>query len=338
MSTLPTANTTALELQGVPATKPQLPGQPEPKGFLSKAALSRIFATLSVASFVGVITVCKLSTHTIPQLCLIRSTSSIILSFIMMRIRNIYIYTDNKNLNKQAFIRALLAAVTFISSIYGTKYLKSSTFAVISRTKVFISLVLTALFNSDVIDVRLIIFTVISLIGVTLVVDSSIFGLGKGSEIDGLRDDDPAAILYYQNQAIGMLYCFVYVVANAFNKFFETIYTIGLNMSMQFFMTDSAVLFLASIPLMSDPMYIKEGEMTTYLLLPLFTAGQKYFTYRSYECGINFAQFIFIQGSIVVATFYIDVKIFGRDYSIWNIIGGILVVISAGVSAVYYKI
>jgi len=115
-------------------------------------------------------------------------------------------------------------AIGFISSIYGTKYMKSSTFAVISRTKVFISLVLTALFNSDVIDLKLVFFTVLSFIGVTLVVDSTIFGVGI-NEAPIYSDNDPAAILYYQNQAIGMLYCFLYVVANAFSKFLETIYS-----------------------------------------------------------------------------------------------------------------
>ena len=102
--------------------------------------------------------------------------------------------------------------------------MKSSTFAVISRTKVFISLVLTALFNSDVIDLKLVFFTVLSFIGVTLVVDSTIFGVGI-NEAPIYSDNDPAAILYYQNQAIGMLYCFLYVVANAFSKFLETIYS-----------------------------------------------------------------------------------------------------------------
>lgn len=109
----------------------------------------------------------------------------------------------------------------FVATIYSTKYLKSSTFAIISRTKVFVTLVMISMFNSDVIDVKLIIYAAASFLGVMLVVDPTIFGLGDADPAKG--GNLPAE--YYKKQALGVLFCFVYVIANSISKVFETIYS-----------------------------------------------------------------------------------------------------------------
>ena len=101
-------------------------------------------------------------------------------------------------------------------------------------------------------------------------------------------------------------------------------------------MVDATVVILSSFSMMYEPLVLHHGELLTYILLPIITIMQKYTIWRSYECGINFALFILIQGAIVVGTFWVDVEIFDRQYTVWNIIGGVLVVLSAALSSIYY--
>lgn len=71
-------------------------------------------------------------------------------------------------------------------------------------------------------NVNLLIFSVISFIGITLVVDETIFGLGDYEEVE--IPNDEAGIQYMTDQALGIMFCFVYVVANSVSKGFETYY------------------------------------------------------------------------------------------------------------------
>ena len=66
----------------------------------------------------------------------------------------------------------------------------------------------------------MIIFTIISFIGITLVVDSTVFGLGSEEVLP-----EHLSIQYYEDQARGIMFCFLYVVANSFSKYVETIYS-----------------------------------------------------------------------------------------------------------------
>ena len=107
--------------------------------------------------------------------------------------------------------------------MYGTKYLRSSTFAIISRTKVYITLILNSLFAKERVDIYLLLFSLVSFVGVTLVVDSTIFGLGVE---ETAQSTDPAVLVeYFQNTMVGILCCFLYVLANSLSKFFETVYS-----------------------------------------------------------------------------------------------------------------
>lgn len=115
----------------------------------------------------------------------------------------------------------MTAAIAFLSWLYGTKYLKSSTFAVISRTKVYITLIFNSLFMGESVNVSLLVFSVVSFIGITLVVDETVFGLGlDDSEIP----NNELGMKYMTEEAIGIMFCFVYVVANSISKGFETYY------------------------------------------------------------------------------------------------------------------
>lgn len=107
--------------------------------------------------------------------------------------------------------------------MYGMKYLRSSTFAIISRTKVYITLILNSLFAKESVDIYLLLFSLVSFVGITLVVDSTVFGLGVQDE---LQPTDPQAVVeYFENTMVGMLCCFLYVLANSLSKFFETVYS-----------------------------------------------------------------------------------------------------------------
>ena len=77
-----------------------------------------------------------------------------------------------------------------------------------------------SIWAGDTIDVKLLLLTVLSFIGMTMVVDSTIFGLGMNS----IPDAERYQIDYYKSQAVGIIFCFIYVIANSLSKFFETIY------------------------------------------------------------------------------------------------------------------
>lgn len=79
-----------------------------------------------------------------------------------------------------------------------------------------------------------------------------------------------------------------------------------------------------------------DHEMTTYLLIPLFTIGQKYFTSKSYEYQIDFGAFIIIQASIVFLTFLVDVALFDKAINAWNAIGGVIVILATCTAVFMY--
>lgn len=116
--------------------------------------------------------------------------------------------------------------MSFLASLYGTKYMKSSTFAVISRTKVFTTLILHSLFHHEFINIRMIVFALVMFSGVTLVVDSTVFSVGTDTSGDPTQFmTDSEAENYYKEQALGLLFCFVYVIGNSLGKLMETIYS-----------------------------------------------------------------------------------------------------------------
>lgn len=110
-------------------------------------------------------------------------------------------------------------AIAYLSTLYGAKYLKSSTYAVISRTKVYIMLIFNSLFAKETINLSLMLFSVVSFIGVTLVVDSTVFGIGVADEN---IPNTQAGMDYMTAEAFGVMFCFVYVFANSASKVMET--------------------------------------------------------------------------------------------------------------------
>ncbi len=74
----------------------------------------------------------------------------------------------------------------------------------------------------EAVNVSLLMFSVVSFIGITLVVDETVFGLGLN---DSVIPNDEIGIQYMTEEAIGIMFCFVYVVANSVSKGFETYYS-----------------------------------------------------------------------------------------------------------------
>ena len=72
---------------------------------------------------------------------------------------------------------------------------------------------ITLLMNS------LVAFSLLSFVGVTLVVDASVFGL---ADEPADTPNSQAAVEYFEHQMYGILFCFVYVIANSVSKGFES--------------------------------------------------------------------------------------------------------------------
>ncbi len=166
------------------------------------------------------------SGHQGPQIAMIKGYTNVAFGYLHSMATGNALYTREGNTMEIVLIRGFLAgilsitiAIAFLSTLYGSKYLKSSTFAIIARTKVYITLLMDSLFAKDNVQVSLIIFSVISFVGITLVIDASIFGLEEEPEE---TPNTTAAILYFEQQMYGILSCFVYVIANAFSKGLET--------------------------------------------------------------------------------------------------------------------
>lgn len=85
-----------------------------------------------------------------------------------------------------------------------------------------------------------------------------------------------------------------------------------------------------------EPFYPRWDEAWTYVLLIGCTLVQKYFLSKSYEYCIDFAVFVIIQSSIVFFTFLIDVQLFDKVPTVWNIVGGIIVVLSSAAAVFFY--
>ena len=89
--------------------------------------------------------------------------------------------------------------------------------------------------------------------------------------------------------------------------------------------------------MMSTPIILSWHELTTYIALPALTLLHKHCQWTCYDYGINFAIFILIQSLIVVGTFGLDVMLFDRDCSIWNIAGGFIVIASASLVSYLHR-
>ena len=95
-------------------------------------------------------------------------------------------------------------------------------------------------------------------------------------------------------------------------------------------------MLLSGLVLPREPFYPKWEEASTYVLLISFTLVQKYFLSKSYEYNIDFAVFVIIQSSIVFFTFLIDVQLFDKVPTAWNIVGGVVVVLSSAAAVFFY--
>lgn len=109
-----------------------------------------------------------------------------------------------------------------------------------------------------------------------------------------------------------------------------------MNRSQSFFYIELFTVINASFLLLSQPFEFKENELATYLLIPLLTIVQKYTISKGYEYNIDFAVFILIQASMVFLTFLIDVFLFDKICTVWNIIGGIIVILATSLALVIY--
>lgn len=81
-------------------------------------------------------------------------------------------------------------------------------------------LIFNSLFAKETINLNLLLFSVVSFIGITLVVDSTVFGLGVAD--DNSIPNTEAGIDYMTTEAFGVMFCFVYVFANSVSKVMET--------------------------------------------------------------------------------------------------------------------
>lgn len=288
--------------------------------------LSRVYAFGSVLCFCGIIAMSKQSSHTPPQLALIKGTSCVIFGYIHSIVTGNELYVRQGTTMKSIFYRGVLAAGVYLSTFYGAKYLKSSTFAVISRTKVYLSLIMNSLFQKENINITLIIFSVVSFIGITLVVDSSVFGLGEDTTQE-YPDEDPAMLVsYFQKEMLGILFCFTYVIANSVSKVIECHYNSVMNRSQTFVFLEMYSILCSGFFLVSQPFRPSMLEKETYIILPLLTMMQKWCNSKASEYKIDFTLFVLIQSSIVFFTFLIDVYLFNRHTTIWNLLGGVIVV------------
>lgn len=186
---------------------------------------------------------------------------------------------------------------------------------------------LNSLFAKENPNVTILFLSVISFIGVTLVVDASVFGFGTDTVEFA---DDEEAVKYLKLEMLGIMFCFVYVIANSLSKFLETTYIMVLNRSQTFFFIEFYSVLLSSTLLMADPFIPDiQNEWIVYLCIPLLTLIQKFSLSKSYEHGIDFTVFIIIQSSIVFLTFLIDVYIFDKEVTFLNVAGGTIVLLAS---------
>lgn len=85
----------------------------------------------------------------------------------------------------------------------------------------------------------------------------------------------------------------------------------------------------SSVLLMWDPFLFRFEEIDTYLWMIILTLINKYSVSKSYEFGIDFTILILIQTMIVFLTFLIDVQLFGKIPSVYNLIGGVIVIVTS---------
>ena len=269
------------------------------------------------------IVVTKDSQHKSVDLAFVRGLSGIAFGFVYAHLSKEPIYVKEGYAMEKFLLRGLFGALTFLMQIYANKQLNSSIFAVMSRMKVFFTLIISSLFSGDTINAPLLMLTILCFIGVCLVMDPSIFGLDSKADPHSIR------IIGLKREILGILSCVVYMLLSAISRSVMVFATIEMNTAQAFVFLSIFNIINSAFVFIYDPIVWRVSELHTYIKISIIGivfiyAFCMFLTYES-----DLAIFILIQTTIVFFTFLIDVFYYGTKYNSYNILGGLIVIGSA---------
>ena len=294
------------------------PGRPP-----MKKLHARLYGFGIVFCFVGMIIVTKDSVHKGSDLAYIRGITGIIYGSLYGRYYKESWYTREGNDMELFMLRGFLSALMFILQIYANKELNSSIYAVISRLKVFFVVIMTNLFGSEYVDMRALFLTIIAFMGVCLVMDPSIFGFPTSTDPNAIR------IIGLERELIGVMVCVIYLIISSMTRSVIVYASRTLNDTQVYILLSFFNVVINSIPIMYDPIVWRYDEIDTYIKVTILgiLTFHCFIKYLSYENDMSV--FILIQTTIVVFTFAIDIFYYDKEFNIYNIAGGAMVVGSA---------
>jgi drug/metabolite transporter (DMT)-like permease len=281
---------------------------------------ARLFGFLMVFCYCMMIVISKYSKSRGVELAFVRGVSGIVFSLVYNIFHPEPFYFREGYAMEKFMVRGFLGALTFTIQMTANQLLNSAIFIVMSRMKVFFTLILSTLFNSDEVDIRLIILTVVAFIGVCLVMDPSIFGLPTLS--------DPMAIriigLPKEIFAIGL--CVIYMIISSVSRAVMYYATIEMNNTQAFFILSIFNIINSSVVFIWQPMVWRTDEIFIYIAISVTSIMFIYafLFFLTYEQDMLI--FIMIQTSIVGMTFLIDITLFGTQFNAYNLIGVLLVI------------
>src|SRR3990167_2344989 len=281
---------------------------------------ARIFGFLMVFCYCMMIVISKFSKSRGVELAFVRGVTGLMFSFIYNKFNPEPFYFREGYVMEKFMLRGFLGALTFTLQMTANQLLNSAIFIVMSRMKVFFTLILNTLFNSDVINFKLILLTVVAFIGVCLVMDPSIFGFPSLSDPEAIR------IVGLPREIVAIGLCVVYMIISSVARAFMVYATIEMNNTQAFFFLSIFNIINSSVVFVWEPMVWRTDEIIIYIAISvtsiLFIYAFLFFL--TYEQDMLI--FIMIQTSIVGMTFMIDITLFGTQFNAYNLLGVILVI------------
>lgn len=298
---------------------PAVQEQPQALPTPSKTQV-RLFGFLMVFCYCMMIVISKYSKSRGVELSFVRGVTGLCFSFVYNKFNPEPFYFREGYAMEKFMLRGFLGALTFTLQMTANQLLNSAIFIVMSRMKVFFTLILSTLFNSEVVNFKLILLTVVAFFGVCLVMDPSIFGLPTMSDPQAIR------IIGLPREIFAIGLCVIYMIISSISRALMIYATVEMNNTQAFFFLSIFNIINSSVVFVWEPMVWRSDEIIIYIAISvtsiLFIYAFLFFL--TYEQDMLI--FIMIQTSIVGITFLIDITLFGTQFNAYNLIGVLLVI------------
>lgn len=295
-----------------------------PFPYLKNKVLIRMHGFLSIFCYVGLIVVARESKHSAAELSLIKGISGTAFGFFYSRLSHEPVFIREGWIPEKYLLRGVMGAINSFVMLYGNKVMNPTIFAVLSRMKVFFTLIIHSLVSAETMNPIILLAAITSFIGVCMVMDPSIFGLPSVS-----REFESMILLGVHKEMIALLASVGYMILSSVIRSIMVLPLGGISTSQDFVYAGFISILTGSMLTFNNPLVLQLSEVHTYIKISLLSWLLNYSmgTFLNFETKLTV--FIIIQMCLLFLTYCLDIYYFDVAFNRWNLLGGVIVAGSA---------